>query len=226
MALYTRRFQIAKHEEYGMVGLRPTWMADHQSDPLTGMGVAHDILEHGDQDTVEWQGLGGAVYIRGEQDYFQRTLGNPDPAENIGSEFTSLYSLWEGGAIPDPGRTYPCAGDEMIAAVIDAGCRGLRAEAPHMGGPDSPAKIRAWTSKEQQRRMRGWMRKGYRACAQRWRKYPAWKMTETFRKIEGAVDRFLKEYGEYEGSIAIVSFNPAREWAQVELEEEWPEGED
>jgi len=125
----TRRFRFERHEEYGTIGLKPLWMPSEQADPLTGMGAAHDVLEHGPNDRVEWQGLGGSIYVRGEA-YYQRRIGNRDAAENIGSEFFSLFSLWGGEAIPDPGRT--CRVDEyaedLIQQTVGCGCRTVLSE--------------------------------------------------------------------------------------------------
>ncbi len=219
----TRRFKIAEHEEYGSIGLAPTWMSHDQADPLGGMGVAHDILEHGDNDTVEWQGLGGAVYIRGSQGWFGRSRGNPDPVENIASDFVNLFHLWQGEDIPDPGRTYPVEDDEMIVESVQRGARLVREE---MLGQDTKT-IRlahTWTRKEQQRRMIGWMRKGYRACARRWREIPPYDLSCLFSAIEEAVDRYLEsEAKEYEGAECEIRFNAQSITAHVETvyEEEY-----
>lgn len=206
----TRHFRIQEHPGYGEVGLSPLWMGDHQADPLTGMGAAHDILEHGAKDTVEWQGLGGTVYVRGLTGHFQRRIGNPSPIENIGAEFDSLFRLWEGEPIPTPGRAMRLLRDEdaeeMIQAVVLEGCRQVNAEAAYADREDI-AKAIAWTDTAQRARMVEWMRLGYRACQSRWRTVDAYMLSETFRAIESHVDTFLKHEGrEYEGGVYVLSF--------------------
>src|ERR1044072_3858805 len=90
----TREFVIAEHRDLGYTGLAPNWMPGHQADPLQGMGAAHDVLEHGSHDTVEWQGLGGSLWVRPEW-YYSRRIGNPDRAENIASEWENLFFLYD-----------------------------------------------------------------------------------------------------------------------------------
>lgn len=213
-----RRFKIAEHEEYGYVGLAPTWMAGEQSDPMMGMGVAHDILEHGSKDVCEWQGLGGSVYVRGVSGYFRSRIGNPDAAENIGSEWINLFNLWNGEAIPDPGRTrrVDTEAEELIQACVREGCKLVHSEV------EDNERVVEWTSSEQRRRMVGWMRRGYRACVLRWKSYDCWTLAETFRAIESAVDTFCNhEAKEYEGAEAIVSFyvDSARATVDVDYRE-------
>src|SRR5215510_9381522 len=128
--MMTRKFKVENHPEYGTLGLAPQWMQGEQDDPLTGMGVAHDVLEHGPNDEVEWQGLGGSVHVRGKSYYHQR-IGNPNAAENIGSDFVGLFHLWEGQEIPDPGRTYAVREDyaeQLIQDAVREGCKMVRQE--------------------------------------------------------------------------------------------------
>lgn len=199
-----RRFVAAMHEEFGNLGLAPTWMSDGQRDPLTGMGVAHDILEHGSRDVCEWQGLGGAVYVRAGTGYFASRRGNPDPADNLSAEFTNLYGLWDGGLIPDPGPTRACDGDEVIDATLREAVKEL--------GPDA---TREWLTDENRRRMRGWMRRGYRAAARRWPN--AYMAMETFRAIEAAVDRLLDHGDVVEGVPVDILFDAARARVEVQV---------
>lgn len=214
-----RRFRIAEHREYGYVGLVPLWMPGHQSDPLTGMGVAHDVLEHGTHDKCEWQGLGGSVLVRGVSGYFNRKRsGNSNAAENIASDFIELYHLWEAQRIPDPGRTRKVADDyaeEIIHEAVQEGCKLIRSELRDQDR--EMADVRNWTDADQQRRMIGWMRHGYRACAHRWRDSIGW-LCDTFERIESEADTFLKDHDDYKGSIVILSFDPRRAAASFELE--------
>lgn len=202
-----RRFRVAMNDDYGMLGFAPLWIKGEQADPLSGMGAAHDVLEHGSHDECEWQGLGGSVYVRGLTGYFGRTRGNPDPVENISSEFDNLFNLWQGQPIPDPGQTQPLRderAEEMVQAVVRRGCLVVRAACAGLEARSA----RRWTNAEQQRRMIGWMRRGYRACAQRWRGRSGDELRQTFQAIEEVVDRFLRrEQDLIEGTDVTLVFD-------------------
>ncbi len=215
-----RRFKLTEHPEYGGMGLAPAWMPDHQADPLGGMGCAHDVLEHGPRDRVEWQGLGGAVYVRGDDYFARRGRYNPSCAENVGSDFVQLFHLWEGADIPEPpGGTKPldCEAEGIIDRAVMHGCNLVRQE---FSGDDDRAKLaEAWTRTEQRRRMRGWMRLGYRAAARRWRHVQRCELVETFCKIEEAIDRFLQDDAEaYRGADVILRFDVRACEASCELD--------
>lgn len=222
-----RKFKVERHPEYDNLGLAPTWMSDGQTDPLRGMGVAHDILEHGSKDECEWQGLGGAVHVRGLSGYFPSRIGNPDPVDNIGAEFYQLFGLWDGQPIPDPGRTYQLRdedAEEMIQAIVNNGCRATVAEAAYQDD-QYERRAKVWTDREQRRRMVGWMRRGYRAAKARWSAHDRWTLSEAFKAIESAVDTLLDtggEYGEvFEGMDVEICFDieACRAWAHVEYED-------
>lgn len=222
-----RRFRIAEHPDYGGLGLAPTWMAGAQSDPLSGMGVAHDILEHGPNDAVEWQGLGGSLYVRGLTGYFSRPggVGNPSAVQNISGEFHNLFQLWEGQPIPQPHKTRPLPYDaeSLLQAIIAEGKASTLAECSY-SGEEAMRQAEQWLSPNQLAKMAGWMRMGYRACIDRWRPIDPYTLCETFIAIETAVDAFLKHgddnFGEaLGGMIAIVRFDPMNAYATVEQRE-------
>lgn len=216
----SRKLKIARHEEYDLIGLAPTWMAEHQSDPLTGMGVAHDILEHGNADRVEWQGLGGTVFVRGEMYFSNRSRGNPNASENIGSEFVQLFRLWEGQDIPDPGRTRPLqdeSAEELIQETVRYGCKSTREEAEYSHDDTEIRSAQHWTREEQQARMIGWMRKGYRAAVKRWRGYSQYDLMESFCAIEKAVDTFLSHHEEHIGAEVTIRFDPKRATCNIQV---------
>lgn len=216
----TRRlFKLAEHPEYGGVGLAPAWMPDHQADPIGGMGCAHDVLEHGPRDRVEWQGLGGAVYVRGDDYFIRRGRYNPSCAENVGSDFVNLFHLWQGEDIPEPPRCKPLADsyeDGIIDRAVMHGCNLVRQE---FDGDGDRAKLaERWTRTEQRARMRGWMRLGYRAAARRWRHVRRCELVETFCKIEEAIDRFLQDDAEsYVGADVVLRFDVRQCAASCEL---------
>lgn len=65
-------FQCAEYEEYGFNGWKPSWFPN--GDPATGMGVAHDVLEHSlsTDGTLneEMRAMGAGLFIRGGGGYF------------------------------------------------------------------------------------------------------------------------------------------------------------
>lgn len=218
-----RRLRVEMHPEFGTLGLTPLWMPGHQSDPLTGMGVAHDVLEHGKADVCEWQGLGGAVLVRASQGYFQRGRGNPDAAENIGSDFRELFYLWEGQDIPDPGRTRPVDDDELIQECVNTGCTMLLSEFDSDSDTDQRRAALLWTRTAQRERMVGWMRRGYRAAQRRYKGRQLAEVEQTFRAIEQEVDRFLDgrtEHEPFEGLEVVLHVNVRQCTARLEVEED------
>ena len=70
--MITKTFIIEEHEEYQTKGARP--IDTPHADPLGGMSVAHDMLEHfhNDQGSVyeELMALGASYYVRGETGFF------------------------------------------------------------------------------------------------------------------------------------------------------------
>jgi hypothetical protein len=86
-------FTVEEHEEYGVLGFTPTWYP--AGEPLGGVAVAHDILEHfpGDDGSPEgeYQALGACLYIRGDE-YFHRLGKTSSAAENIAAD---LPLIWE-----------------------------------------------------------------------------------------------------------------------------------
>lgn len=200
--MITRDFELAENDEYGFDGLRPLWMPGHQCDPLQGMGTAHDVLEHGRNDRVEWQGLGGSVYVRSVPGYFSmRGAGNPDPVENLAAEFESLFRLWDRSWLPDPG---PCQrlrdeeAEHIIVEAVRVGCAQLVDEMQYSSDEDVAA-ARKWGEPEQRRRMAAWMRLGYRACRRRWRGYRDWMLRDAFAAVEEQADRALRSHAGMHG---------------------------
>jgi len=91
----TYKFTVAENEQYGGLGFKPSWYPN--GDPLSGMAVAHDILEHfahdqGDAEG-EFQALGAALFIRGDSGYFQRNGNVNSPEKHIGSDLSNIWQL-------------------------------------------------------------------------------------------------------------------------------------
>lgn len=93
----TYKFTVKEHEEYGTLGFAPQWYPNGY--PLSGMGVAHDILEHFPNDEGEAEGefmaLGASYRIRGETGYFQRNGNVNSPARHLSSDFPMIFDVTE-----------------------------------------------------------------------------------------------------------------------------------
>lgn len=170
----TYEFKVAEHEDYGLIGLCPTWMGENP-DPLDGTVAAHDILEHGPKDDgsieAEFMAFGAMFYVRGYDYFASKGRYNPDPAYQAHSDVWEQYRYammrGESFTLRDPGRVPPCDEDDTIERMLDLAKSMCRAEAEH--DEQDPEAMDEWLSEENIRRMRGWMRKGYRRAVRRYR---------------------------------------------------------
>ncbi len=208
-----RRCRIDRDDDSGWEGLRPLWMT---GDPVVGMAVAHDILEHAaDGGRLELQALGSIVYVRGLNGYFSNRLRN-DPADNIGSEFENLAMLWVGDSLPDPPPSRPIVGEfsdaeEIIQNSVYRGLSFVRS----MGLEDS-----TFLDRGARDRCIGWMRDGFRKSRRRWRKTTPWMVFETFRQIETVVDKFLlrTDVTSYRGLEVTITVDVGRAICHIDEE--------
>lgn len=98
----TFRMVCEEHEDYGSLGLIPE-DAPSTFEPLTGMGIVHDIIEHvhGGPDMGslhdEMKAFGVAHWGRGQGDYWRRTnpaTRVPSAPENTHSEIVQFFGEW------------------------------------------------------------------------------------------------------------------------------------
>lgn len=180
MRVYT--FEVAQHEDHGTLGYKPSWYP--AGDPLGGMAVAHDILEHfpGDDGSPEgeYEALGAALFVRA--DLFR----NGTPEENIAAD---LGEVW-GVLLNREDRSFvrPCGLSRDTAILEQA-----RLAVSHW--------LREWMTgdtdhkpdAETQERVARWIAKGYQRAKVRYRKqgasYIAWQL---FQPIQEQADRALK----------------------------------
>jgi hypothetical protein len=98
MARRSYKFTVKTHDEFGTLGFAPKWYPS--GDPLSGMAVAHDILEHfpGDPGDAEgeFMALGAAYWIRGESGFMQRNGNRNPPEEHIASDFPMIWRIHHG----------------------------------------------------------------------------------------------------------------------------------
>lgn len=176
------KFICEKHEETGEKGWRK---ADEPGfDPLGGMGVAHDVLEHfadsTDSPADEFQALGASFFVRREHYYhykypyasFGRTVC---PGENVASgDLVEIanHIIHERMPLAEPPATRKTESDAepWIANFIKEATASLPVNmGMEDGEPDELAEL-----KEIIRKAAGWLRIGYRRAARRFKDGVGW----------------------------------------------------
>jgi hypothetical protein len=201
------RFICEEHEEFGSLGLRP--LAMPEADPLPGMTVAHDLLEHfpGDDGGVEaeFMALGAAYWLRHESGYVKNQRSRAgltdhsdrDAADDFSGDFMELYRhiAHEGFSLSDPG-TEPAIEceytEENLAAIVRKGLALTRTEIGDYCDDDSD-ELHTFCSTETGDRILGWLRRGYRKATERYEGQDAYSIAEVvFNGIEERIDEYLK----------------------------------
>ena len=191
-------FEWRQDEEYGGEGWimkgKPNFNAS------TGNGIAHDCLEHfrndGDDLDAEMRAFGSMLWIRVETGwFFNNGRGTLSAADNLGSDIARFLEQMQHGELnlPKPGRTArldDCMEDEIEAVIIEA-LKMANAEMQCNADEDyQPAPFeRGWETD----RMIGWMRIGYRKCAQRWKHSDAHSVAYAFDQIRALVHKQYKD---------------------------------
>jgi hypothetical protein len=209
----TYRFTVAEHEEFGSLGFKPSWYP--HGDPLGGMAVAHDILEHFPNDDGgaegEFLALGAALYIRGETGYFQRH-GNVNPPEvHLSAEFDMIWRAHtERDGRSDIREVSRVRNTELLDTcrkIVRLGVKNLEEngvepeDLPNHGTRELIAR---------------WLAKGYVKAARRYRKLDQHTLSYVFGKIEEAADKALK-YAD-EGQVLTVWLDLKRYDVRTDLE--------
>lgn len=193
MRTYT--FVKKENRDYGYPGL----ILENAPDtyyPLSGMGVAHDVMEHhwNDDGSVrdEIMALGAALYVRGEEYWNGRFFSNP--GDQISPDLIDLFHSWLGGDyLPHPGRTLKLPDDEE--GWIEKACENVAKELDC----EEASEVKEFVEKA-----RGWLRKGFRQAALRYRNAKKFELPYIFMQIEKAADTHISR--EDYDSIFIVKF--------------------
>lgn len=188
----TRTFIVEKHEEYGMLGLRPKDCPSF--DPLTGMAVAHDMMEHPPGDTgevsEELMAFGASIITRYLGGYWNMQRGPVE--ENWDADVSNilLYVDSKGRELQAPeGRKGTVRlDDEALEGIVQRA--GLL-----MSKPDEDnGRDRGLGDAEVITR---WLRLGYRLALKRYRGCDVCSLAYLFKETEKAADAFLAHA--YEG---------------------------
>ncbi len=207
-------FTCDRHEEFGSNGWRLKTQPDF--DPLGGMAVAHDILEHfpgGDgSPSDELMALGASLHVR--DGYHQ----NGSAGYNIGGDLPELmrHVFYENMSLRPAPITKPC--DAEVEAEISAALDVLETDLEYWSDDQE---IRT-TIKRYYADMRGWMRLGYRKAKKRFKGLRRDQIQSLFYTIEHEADRVLKmaeEGAELTVSVTLSSLSAKITWKEAyELE--------
>lgn len=196
----SKRFIVEEHTEYGGLGLRPLDMPN--ADPLGGMTVAHDLLEHfpGDDGGVEaeFMALGACYFLRHESGFVNGQYGgNRDAADAFSGDFMELYRhiAHEGFSLTDPGPEAPieCEYTETaLNGIVRKGLALTREEIADACDDDSD-ELHTFCSTQTGERILGWLRRGYRKATERFENVDAYSLAEVvFKGVETRIDNYLK----------------------------------
>jgi len=207
MSKITGQFECEMHEEFGLLGVRPAWMPN--SDPLTGMAAAHDLLEHFADDDggveAEFMALGASFLIRGNTGYHNRNGSNHSPESNIAADFHELYRhvAHEDFTLLDPGDVPPVEDEDLDAVLRKAARLGLELvrneESYELDRDEDDDSVTLFCSEQSRERILGWLRKGFTKAEERYADVDIYTLAfEVFSNIEKRIDGWL-ESGEAEG---------------------------
>jgi hypothetical protein len=202
MNVIKREFVLEIHAGFGSLGARPVGMP--HADPLGGMAVAHDVLEHfpGDGGGVhdELMALGAALFVRGRY-YFGNNGGNPSPEDNISADFPELFHhvIHEDFALRRPPKSKRTYVDEELQEIVRLGFRKIRD-----AYPEDALENKTWLDHD---RWLGWLRRGYRRAVRRYRDCPDHAVCGMFLRIEELADRAIKQGEEGDRFTVSVSLH-------------------
>lgn len=228
------RFIVETHEDHGTLGVRP--LAMPEADPLVGMTVAHDLLEHfpGDDGGVEaeFMALGACYFLRHESGYVANKragmgFDDRDASDDFSGDFMDLYRhvAHEDFSLTDPGTELPIEceyTDNVLARIVRKGLALTREEIADACDDDSD-ELHIFCSTQTGERILGWLRRGYRKATERYDGHDAYTLAESvFGEIERRIDAYLggdpQEGTEIEISIDLENYH-------VEIETVMGEGE-
>ena len=197
----TFTFDRKEHEEYGIAG----WALRGSDfmEPLPGLAVAHDCLEHfkGDAGAVheEFQAFGAMLHIRGDGGYWHSYSSGyiTDPGEHMAADLGgTLFYYWlnEADEYVKPAPRTARLPDEWLEESIDTAIRSAHRTLRDECDTDYATRARFLNH------FKAWVRIGYRKAK---RRYAAAvcpeELAAMFHEIETAADAALK----YEEAYAL-----------------------
>jgi hypothetical protein len=211
-------FVCKKHEEYGSLG----WALKCKPhfEPLGGMTVAHDVMEHFPRDNgtlaAEWQAFGAMMRIRHEGNWWSNQ-GNTKYQEFGDQAYVDLFDhyrkvVYGELSVDEAPRTMKLEDDleEQIQKMV----ANFRREIDREVDPDDQSCDVDFFCKN----LVGWIRIGYRKACKRYSEVPAWKLSEMFSTIADKADKLLKDA--YEGMEMVVEMEAFNGHVSVEAVED------
>lgn len=193
-------FTTELHPEYGTMGFRMRGRPHFE--PIGGMGVAHDLLEHFPNDGGDLEGelmaLGASLYVRNMDEYYaNKGVHDTDPASHISSEFVQQCHLLGDAYTLRAINTRPLRDEYVESCIQNIVTRGRRLVHADVGA------FPVWLKTGHKAALVGWLRAGYRAAAQRYRRHKQYNVLHAFVTIEHKVDAVLRYAEEgYEYRVA------------------------
>ena len=216
-------FDVAEHEEYGTVGLRMAGKPHFE--PIGGMGVAHDMLEHFRDDpgtlSGELEALGASLFVRGEHYYSDKGQYVREPWQNISGEFIQQvyhcenrdeYELRDGGNHRKLDDEWA---EDQIRKTVREGFRLVRSD---LDDDRLPTWLTRW---DRRRILMGWMRRGFRRARRRYAKARDGMVTYTFRQIEDRVEKYLRVQEAFGQQVRLSASIRTGEVVLTEIEPQW-----
>jgi hypothetical protein len=216
------RFEVAMHEDYGELGLRPKWYPT--GDPLGGMAAAHDILEHFPNDDGSTEGelmaLGASLHVR--QDGGATTDGpysRPFTDRDVEADFPTLwcYNLdrEDGRALRTAPRVQDADAVERARAIAREGLRLVRTK---YGETDEDGEERLTFSDDEINQWAAWLAYGYVRAQRRYRHVigGVCALASLFMGIAREAERALKRAEE--GMILTVHVNVTHHHYRVDCD--------
>lgn len=218
----TYEFEKQYNDDFGSYG----WLirgAPLTYYPISGTGVAHDIIEHqpGDSGTVEEElmALGAALYVRGNGNYWARS--EVPPGGQVGSDLSNDLAFKYGGVeegIASPSRTHKLedfAEEWIKQALVDAQ-KEFEYHAQFYSNEleEFHANVADYLQK-----VPGWLRIGYRKAKKRYSKVSPWDLCSLFKKVEEDADKYINRAED--GDLFVVRLNANRLECATRLESKY-----
>lgn len=219
--ILTRAFVCREWEVTGELGWKPEWIPNF--DPLAGMAVPHDVMEHfpdsGPEIHHELQAFGAMYFIRGEMDYWGQAGMNPDPFFHMTGGIVQVFEEDMHNKNGGRGFVWPApaaatSGDpDLDESFYNLACRGIRdfvSEMDAVDGWDFKSPVKAG-------QVAPWIAIGYARAVERFKHTSQDELVHTFREVEKAADRYLADcYGD---ERLVIAFNETRGTAKIRFQE-------